>query len=233
MMIGSMTPDFTYFLPGEPGRMQTHSVAGLFWFCWPVGMAVWMLFVRVLEQPTFALLPEHWRTRFPSSSRDVSLNALMWTSIAVILGAATHIVWDSFTHRGTPVVNSIPALRAVAFHIDGWRIRWFMLLQHASSLAGLALLALWAWRRPPGRYPRTAPCEVSHAMRVRAISVLVAVSLSLAFASYVYHSDTWFLRRLFHFAVGGMTGWMLAWIAIAIFVSRTERRALTAPNPPA
>ena len=71
LMIGSLSPDLAYFLPGELGRVETHSFAGLFWFCWPVSIGLWLLFVRVLEQPTIALLPENWRTRFAPSDESV------------------------------------------------------------------------------------------------------------------------------------------------------------------
>jgi Domain of unknown function (DUF4184) len=231
LMIGSMSPDFAYFLPGEPLRELTHSLAGIFWFCWPVSFGLWLLFVRVLEEPTRALLPDRWHFRFVLSDRDLSLKTFALASAAVVLGAATHIFWDSFTHRGTAVVDALPGLHAVAFHVHGWGIRWFMVLQHLSSVLGLLALLIWAWKLPPiHRIPRTLP-PASHATRIRAVAFLVASSLGLAITSYALNSQTWFMRRLFHFAIGGMTGWVIAWFAIAIFVTRIAGRPLTAPIP--
>jgi hypothetical protein len=224
LMIGSMSPDFAYFLPGEPLREDTHSIAGIFWFCWPASVALWLLFVRVLEQPTFALLPDRWRARFAPSEREISFKTLALASAAVMLGAATHILWDSFTHRGTAVVDALPALRAVAFHVHGWRVRWFVVLQHLSSIVGLLALLIWAWRLPPIQdVPRVLPAT-SHETRVRALVILVASSLGLAITGYVLNSDTWFMRRLFHFAIGGMTGWVIAWFAIAIYIAQSASR---------
>ena len=224
LMIGSMSPDFAYFLPGEPLREDTHSIAGIFWFCWPVSVALWLLFVRVLEQPTFALLPDRWRARFAPSEREISFKTLALASAAVMLGAATHILWDSFTHRGTAVVDALPALHAVAFHVHGWRIRWFMVLQHLSSIVGLLTLLIWVWRLPPAQNaPRVLP-STSHTTRVQALAILVASSLGLAITGYVLNSDAWFMRRLFHFAIGGMTGWVIAWFAIAIYIAQSARR---------
>jgi hypothetical protein len=220
LMIGSMSPDYAYFLPGELDRVETHSLAGLFYFCWPASIALWLLFVRVLEQPTLALLPENWRSRFPSSSTQISLRLLAIASVAVILGAITHVVWDSFTHRGTVVVKAIPPLHAVAFYLDGWRIRWFLVLQLASSVAGILLLALWAWRLPPGRYPRPALPSVSHGTRMRAAVILVVASLGLAIATSLMHADSWISSRIFHFLIGGMTGLVLAWVCIAFWLRR-------------
>jgi hypothetical protein len=218
MMIGSMSPDFAYFFPGVFDRVGSHSIAGLFLFCWPVSLALWLLFVRVLEQPTIALLPESWRSRFPSSNREFTLRVMAFTSAATVLGAVTHLIWDSFTHRGTVVVNAVPALHAVAFHVDGWRIRWFAVLQVLSSVVGLLALAIWAWRQPPGRYPRPSPAPVSNATRLRAAVVLVVVSLGVAVASYLANTDSRFSAQVFHFLIGGMTGIALAWISVAIWI---------------
>jgi hypothetical protein len=223
LMIGSMSPDYVYFLPGEPLRTATHSFAGIFWFCWPVSLALWLLFVRFLEQPTLALLPDSWHAKFVPSEQKITATALALATAAVILGAATHVIWDSFTHRGTAVIEALPGLHAVAFHANGWRIRWFMVLQHLSSVVGLLVLMIWAWRRPPVHsVPRSLP-PVSHAVRIRAVAILFASALGLAVTSYALNYDTWFMRRLFHFAIGGMTGWALAWIAIAIMITWRAR----------
>jgi len=218
MVIGSMSPDYAYFLPGGLERVETHSVAGLFYFCWPVSIALWLLFVRVLEQPTFALLPENWRTRFPPSSREITLRTLSFASGAILLGGVTHLVWDSFTHRGTAVVNALPFLHEVAFYFHGWRIRWFVVLQLASSIFGILALAIWAWRLPPGRYPRPSRPSVSNATRLRAAAVIVASSFGLAITSSLLHSDSWLRGTMFHFLIGGMTGLALAWVGIAFWI---------------
>jgi hypothetical protein len=227
LMIGSMSPDYAYFAPGDPDRMFTHSIAGLFWFCWPVSLALWLLFVRVLERPTIALLPDSWHAKFVPSNRELTFKTLTIASVAILVGGTTHIIWDSFTHRGTAVVEALPALHAVAFYFNGWRVRWFVVLQHLSSMIGLLILLIWAWRLPPvHNIPRSLP-PVSHANRMRAVAILIASSLSVACISYALNSNTWFMRRLFHLAIGGMTGWIVAWFAIAIWVTSRSRHLRT------
>lgn len=224
-MIGSMSPDFAYFLPGEPLRVLTHSIPGIFWFCWPVSMVVWLLFTRVLERPTFALLSNSWYAKFTPSSREITFVTLAWASAAVLVGAATHVLWDSFTHRGTLIAEALPGLHSVAFHYHGWRICWFVVLQHLSTVVGMALLLIWAWRLPAtNTVPRTLP-PASRSMRIRAVAFVIAASLAVASVRYAFNADLWLGRRLFHFAIGGMTGCILAWTVIALMITRREPRS--------
>jgi hypothetical protein len=230
LMIGSMSPDFAHFLPGLRLREFTHSIPGVFSFCWPVSLGLWLVFVRVLEQPTLALLPDRWHARFPPSDRDISIKALALASAAVIVGAFTHVLWDSFTHRGTVTVQTFTALHAVAFHYHGWRIRWFVVLQHLSTVVGMAILLFWTWRRPAIHdVPRSLP-PVSHANRVKAVAFLVGAASALAITRYALHSEAWLGRRLFHFAVGGMIGWVIAWLAVAMLINwRARQRTASTP----
>jgi hypothetical protein len=221
VIIGSMSPDYAYFVPWGFERFETHSLFGLFAFCWPVSLALWVLFVRVLELPTTALLPENWRTRFPPSDRNFSRRGLALASVAVLLGAVTHVVWDSFTHGQTVVTEAFPAMLEVAFRFGGWQFRWFFVLQLLSSVVGLAVLAIWAWRLPAGRYPRRPPpVSVSDGLRLRATAAILAGTSALAIAGYLGNADEHLRIRLFHFLIGGMTGAVLAWCAVAVVVRR-------------
>ncbi|MEJ0087356.1 MAG: DUF4184 family protein [Pseudomonadota bacterium] len=233
LMIGSMSPDFSYFLPGELAVLPTHTFAGLFWFCWPAGMAAWLLFVHVLEVPTLALLPEPWRSRIMPSDPTTTLIGIALASLAVVIGAATHVIWDSFTHRYTPVVDALPMLRTVVFKIGYEPIRVYKILQHLSTVVGFLVLTAWAWRlrRDPevpapasGKYSR----PVTSGTRLSAAFFLLATSGSFAITNYLLYADLRFERRLFHLAIGGMSGWMLAWCVIALGMRWKWRRFTSA-----
>jgi hypothetical protein len=63
---------------------------------------------------------------------------------ALLAGALTHVLWDSFTHASGHVVAVFPVLRARVLGGHGPPV--FKLLQHASTLIGFGLLALWGRR---------------------------------------------------------------------------------------
>ena len=179
LVIGSLAPDFAYFTPRDLGP-ATHSIAGLFWFCWPAGLVAWLVFVRLLERPTIALLPDAWRAQVSPFDESITASVLARVSIALVLGAATHIVWDSFTHA-SPVVAAMPALRAVVLQINSSPVRVYDILQHLSTIVGFLVLAFWAYPKLRTRRRVTLsasaqvyaalPPAISNTARVGAVSV--------------------------------------------------------------
>jgi hypothetical protein len=237
LMIGSMAPDFSYFMPVALARSSTHDLDGLFFFCWPVGLAVWLLFVKVLERPTIALLPLAWRERIKPSDPRITLKALALASIGILVGALTHIAWDAFTHRGTAVVEAFPALNAALFEFRGHTIRVFALLQILSSVLGLLALARWGYNLrhapPPNITVRHRYGFLTDRARIGAALVVFITSGATALLSFAEAGGDRFVERVYHLLVGGMIGWMLAWCVVAVLINRTaSRQAIsTAPRP--
>src|ERR1700735_1069593 len=101
--IGSMAPDFGWFLPWRPARFETHSVDALLTFCLPVGLAAYWLFQGVIRRPLLELLPTaaYLRWQGPTPRADYkSLKQWGLAACGVLGGAITHLVWDAFTHEG-------------------------------------------------------------------------------------------------------------------------------------
>jgi hypothetical protein len=231
LMIGSMTPDFAYFLPWQTGNWS-HSIPGLITFCWPAAMAAWLVFVHLLEAPTLALLPDRWRAVFPASDRALTPRNLALASIAVVLGAATHVFWDWFTHGNTPIVNNLYALKHTSIDLLGKAFPTYRFLQHLSTVIGLAILTAWASRLRATDTRRTHSPTVraaSHGERVIALVVLLTLSTTFAIIGFFTDGELSFGRRLFHCAIGGMAGWALAWIVVSAFLQvrlRSQPQAL-------
>ena len=227
LMIGSMSPDFAYFLPVDLNRASSHDLEGVIFLCLPLGLAAWLLFVRLLERPTIELLPAALRIRVPRSDPAFTPRALMFASLAIVLGALTHVAWDAFTHANTPITDAFPAFNTQLFTVGGRPIRVYLLLQYLSSVIGLAALAWWGWnlRRAPlaGRVTES-PSSLSDRARIVALLALVAVSGASALYNYLSNLHGPFQARVFHLLIGAMAGWALAWVAIALWIRIDHRR---------
>ncbi|MCP2266986.1 DUF4184 family protein [Promicromonospora thailandica] len=79
-----------------------------------------------------------------------------WVLLSLLIGIATHLVWDSFTHSDGYVVLHVPALSEPL----AGGLTWARALQHASTVGGLALVAWYLWRRRERLSARTVPARV-------------------------------------------------------------------------
>jgi hypothetical protein len=151
LVIGSVAPDLWYFVPFVE-RFESHSLAGLTWFCLPASLLVYLLFHLLLKQPLIALLSPRL-ARFTSSR----LPAAPWTAVLVslLVGAVTHVAWDALTHS----------------HDAGWRHNW---LQHLSTACGSVVLGWWIWRKL--RRAPAAPSPLSPLARIVTFVAFVTIA---------------------------------------------------------
>ena len=152
-IIGSMVPDLGFLLlPLRLLRSDTHSAVSLFTFSLPLGLASYWLFQLMIKPAWCAVLPSGWRTRLRDEHPVARIgNWRVWlgAAVAVLLGALTHLVWDAFTHEDGRGVRMLPFLDDYGPAIEGNPLRLYRWLQFASSVVGLAvvMVAAWKWRR--------------------------------------------------------------------------------------
>jgi Domain of unknown function (DUF4184) len=149
LIIGSMTPDIAFLLPIGVSRTQSHGLAGLFWCCLPMGLCCYLAFHGLMKRPMIHLLPPPAFARL--GQYDINSWALRWRNLlpvllSLLIGSFTHIIWDSFTHKGSWAVRNFAWLRIHLFTGGGFWIYLYTALQWISSVIGLGLLAWWTIR---------------------------------------------------------------------------------------
>jgi hypothetical protein len=144
-LIGSMVPDFGWFMPWRPARFETHSLDALLTFCLPVGLASYWMFQLLIRTPVMELLPPGAYARWHWSEAPADYkSAKQWLRAAcgLLAGAITHLVWDAFTHEGGRGVRMLPMLEEPVVHFEGHALRGMQLVQDLNSLIGLIVVAL-------------------------------------------------------------------------------------------
>lgn len=146
LAVGAMVPDFTLFFPLS-GYDFSHSVLGVLFYCLPVGMILYCLFVH-LGKPFIIDASPAWLysrlLRFRHGYLPYTLTNVRLISCSIILGAFTHVSWDSFTHREGWGLELIPSLLQTVTLL-GVELPWYKVMQYASSLIGLPMLALYSF----------------------------------------------------------------------------------------
>src|SRR6185437_3635129 len=97
LVIGCFSPDFEYFLRLAPKGGFGHTLAGLFLFDLPVSLLVLWLFHAYAKEPILTWLPAGVHRRLPSSTALSSMRnacGIALISISILIGAATHLLWD-------------------------------------------------------------------------------------------------------------------------------------------
>jgi hypothetical protein len=187
-LIGSMVPDFGWFMPWRPARFETHSVSALLTFCLPVGLAAYWLFQRVIRRPVLELLPSAAYIRWHGSSTPADYKSLkQWVLAAggVLAGAITHLIWDEFTHEGARGLRFIPGLEDSVVEINGHHLTGPHLMQDANSLIGMIIVvAIVLYSLRPGRaaasWPRRRLQRAERAIWI-GVFALTATALSSLF----------------------------------------------------
>ncbi|RSD17330.1 DUF4184 family protein [Amycolatopsis eburnea] len=150
LVAGSVAPDVFWFVPRLPGvgLTKTHELASVLWLDPLLALVILAVFQLLLKEPLLALAPRPLAERLP---RGFSWRRPGWIALSLVLGAATHVGWDAFTHES----GGFPFLRIpLVTGVDVGR-----LIQLVSTIAGAAVLAWWLrnWYRaaptrpvPPG-----------------------------------------------------------------------------------
>lgn len=190
LVIGSMVPDFAFFIPLGVTRTGSHSLAGLFWFCLPIGLVTYLIFHLFLKYPLVSLLPDAINRRLGHILGTTRLPNASWLAVSASLtiGALTHLIWDSFTHPGAPGVEAIPILRMEVFVIDTYHGYVCKLLQYFSSGLGLLILSIWSilWlRNTPPRPNLILP--MTNSERIKSTFAILALPLASGLFTAIVH----------------------------------------------
>jgi hypothetical protein len=143
LIVGSCTPDLAYLLDG--GRISghfSHSLRGSVLFSIPVGLLV-LAWLELLAPTLRRALADPLERCLSAPAFPRTLRALWQSSLALWLGALTHLSWDGFTHRTRWPASALYPLTQVPIPFSDGSIHLANLLQHVSTLLGLFLA--WRW----------------------------------------------------------------------------------------
>ena len=108
LIVGTMAPDFEYFMHGRIIGRLSHNLQGAFEFCLPASLIVLAVFHWILKRPVVALLPNSVQRRIVFRDFDFwPLSRFLLICASILIGIATHLVWDNFTHSGRWAVEQI------------------------------------------------------------------------------------------------------------------------------
>jgi hypothetical protein len=212
LIIGSMVPDAPYFFPWRIARyfVETHTVYSSFAVDVPLGMA-FLIATLFLKEPLTSLLGARARWICLRSIERFHARPLHWpiALFSILVGAWTHIAWDSITHQTGWTAERVAALSAPV-SIFGWDTETSHLLQYLSSIFGLVVLALW-FRGLLKRVPAAVVADQSRPRASWLLLGLIALASLLIGISRAFL--TWHAGAYYHLGYLLLTR-TISWFAV-------------------
>jgi len=150
LVVGSMAPDFEYYLRLSTNTNWGHSLEGILCFSMPFAIFVLWFFHAFMKRPLLRLVPlAHRRRLLPYAGHFAfwPLKRFLQIVWSVIVGIITHLLLDSFTHDYGLLTVRIPFLQATVMHVYGRALPMCDLLQFVLSfgLLGVIIAQYMRW----------------------------------------------------------------------------------------
>lgn len=186
LIVGSVTPDFEYFIRMKVSSIYSHTWLGMLWCDLPLAILLIFVYHDVVKAPFIANLPAalnsrinqyqnfNWNKHFVKSMPVVILS--------ILIGIASHLFWDSFTHITGYFVqlwNMDTPVMVFSFQIPLYKI-----IQHSSTLLGGIAFIIAVYKMPVQSSTKNIKIA-SYWFKVAAVTLLVVI-LRIAFGLSIH-----------------------------------------------
>ncbi|MFD0960495.1 DUF4184 family protein [Paenibacillus chungangensis] len=162
LVLGSMSPDFEYFIALEPHQTIGHTATGLLQQALPLSLLLAFMFHCIVKNALIEHLPScrGWSARAKTLAQAYPWRFDSWRdwlvfAVSVAIGFYSHVFIDGFTHATGAYVQRLSMLQQpLLLELPAYKI-----LQHGLSLIGLSTGLLVVFRllkRMPAKHSETS-----------------------------------------------------------------------------
>lgn len=228
LLVGSLMPDFGYYIGNFALARLAHTLAGGLLVCLPTGLVLLFL-LALLRDPLLFLLPRRHRDvvgHVLPLGGVLTLRVLGILGISIVIGAWSHVAWDAFTHDGRWGQVQLPWLGDTAWTFGGVTIPFYAVLQHASTLFGAIVLVV-GYRREMSKFDAVrGPGDVDmlgdrHRWNLILTLVFASASVAVVMAGIATHgAASWEALHRFAFAAAiyGTVTFILLYTVTALMI---------------
>jgi len=177
LIIGSMTPDFEYFIRMKGLSIYSHNLPGILWFDLPLGILLAFIYHGIVRDAFIANLPNVLKVRLSKFCRfnwmEYAKKNWLVVIISLVVGAASHIFWDNFTHDNGFFVKYLPILQHHIW-IHGFPVPIYFLCQHLSTVIGGILVLYYIFQLPKDEQYKSS-FDVNYWVIICVISLIIIV----------------------------------------------------------
>jgi len=188
LIVGSVVPDFEYFIRMRVYSIYSHTWLGLLSFDLPLGLLLTFVYHDIVRDKLIQNMP------LPLYQRLSIFKQFNWDGyckqhwfkvvISILVGAASHLFWDSFTHINGYFVAQYGMTKTTL--VFGHQLPIYKVIQHASTLVGGVAIITALWRlavMPASRIKTTYPYWLS-VVAIAMIVLVLRIALGLHIKAY-------------------------------------------------
>lgn len=178
LIIGSMAPDFEYFIHFKPMKTIGHTVLGQFYFSLPFILIVACIYHYILKQPIIDNLPRALSSKLQSQWKIDSFKKGIIFAFSALIGAFTHLIWDFVNLE---IIYGIQRIEGVKPYIKiiNYQLPIYRLVQHTSTLIGFMIIALCISRLKKAKIEEVYYAQIRRIPKVRFWVTTVITSLAI------------------------------------------------------
>jgi hypothetical protein len=154
LVVGTVVPDFEYFVRLKNMSYYSHTWAGAFWLDLPLGLLLCFIFHNIIKGQFILNSPYLLHIRFMRfyhfDWNKYFRRHMLIVASSILIGILTHFIADRVTHKSYSIVTSVADLRSlqsIAYH----PLRVYRFFQTMYSTAGILLILLTVWYLPVNR----------------------------------------------------------------------------------
>jgi len=232
LVIGCMIPDLPLFIAygqfKHSAYLITHSFAGLFYACLPLGLIAYFLYHLYIKSAAYYLLSPKLQAKLavlkiPLTKLNTGPSIRLLFSI--VIGACTHIVWDAFTHRIGWGLEIFPSLRNIVT-IAGIDYPAYRLFQYGSSLIGLPVLGLILYYSLAKSKPKTVSSHLKPAFKIIGLILLVTVPIFASLLNISLSNSPLKITVLFILVTTSISSILLVLLICGVIIRHWENRLI-------
>src|SRR5688572_24696519 len=143
LIIGSLTPDFEYFIRLKVESKYSHTLHGVLWFDLPLGILLCFIYHKLIRNSFIDNTPVFLKKRLSAFKSldwtDYLLSNYLAVIVSILIGAFSHLFWDSFTHEGAFFVTRLSFLETSLVFLNR-SFPVYKVFQHLSSVFGALII---------------------------------------------------------------------------------------------
>ena len=194
LAIGCMTPDLHRLFTQETIAL-THQWSGILFPNLPIGLFFCLLWYLIYRPVSYRFLGI--KDPIKISNFDDAVGFILMNCFAIILGTATHLIWDGLTHLDFRTF-AFKDLLAQDISLFGLHYPLHFILQIASSILALPFI-LWMCKRYYIKHKLAQPVPIKIKGFITTSLIISTVAGLLSIWDYSRHisSELWYTERYF------------------------------------